>query len=429
MKRPNLIDKWFSGLPHAELEAVESLIGLARQRSLPLYIVGGPLRDLLLKQPSLDIDVTVEGDGMTFAREAADTLRLHLAQHPDFLTSTLRARTDAGRRAAAFRIDIATARAETYRRPGALPAVRPASIREDLLRRDFTINAMGLALSGDEAGELLDPAGGEPDLRSKLVRVLHDNSFVDDATRILRAARYEARFGFRLESRTESLLRSQAGYLGAISGSRIHHEVSRILSEPQPECALLRLDELGALARLHPALSFAPSLARAFATLRKAHQHAVPAAFWPLLAWHASPDEVPGIARRLAVTGAQRDSLAAMPALRGMEPRLGDSSLSTSDLSDLLSPHPPAAVHALAAATDSGVVRERCLDFLERSRHVRTALDGHDVLALGIPAGPEVGRVLRRLRVAKLNGEVISREDEERLVRALLAEKAGARAG
>lgn len=422
MKRAKLIDKWYSALPPEERSTVRALVGLAARRRLLLYLVGGPVRDLLLGRPSLDVDLTAGGDALAFAREAAQGLGLQLVQHAPFLTSTLRMPERPGKRRPGFRLDIATARGETYARPGALPAVYRASIREDLLRRDFTINALALALTGDDEGELLDPAGGVADVEAGLVRVLHDNSFVDDATRVLRAVRYEARFGFRIEPHTEQLLGSHLSCLDTISGARIHHEVSRILAEAEPERALLRLAALGALRRLHPALSFDEHVARAFQALRRTDPHSVPAAYWPLLAWHAPAEAVPAIARRLALTRAQAEAFAAMPALRKMEAALASPSLAPATVAEILAAHPLASVRALAAATGGGTVRGRCLEFLERTRHVRTDLDGHDVIALGVKPGPEVGRVLRRLRVAKLNGEIRSRKDEEAMVRALVRE-------
>src|SRR3990170_7340061 len=202
MKKAKLIDKWSRALPPAGRDIVRRLCDAAQQHGARLYLAGGPVRDLLLQLPSLDADIAVEGD-MPPLLTALRGVRI--VQHARFLTASVR--TDG------FALDLATARAETYHHPGALPTVEPASIREDLLRRDFTINAMALALTGPERGELLDPAGGERDVVSRVISVLHDESFRDDATRILRAVRYAARFAFRIEERTAKQLRSRLRYL------------------------------------------------------------------------------------------------------------------------------------------------------------------------------------------------------------------------
>ncbi len=412
MREAKLIDKLSSRLPAAARRALESLIRLAGERGLPLYLVGGPVRDLLLGAATLDLDLAVEGDAPSLARELAAALGARCVGHAAFLTATVRGE--------GFALDLAAARSETYEHPGALPRVHPASIAEDMRRRDFTINAMALPLTGSQRGELLDPCGGRADLEAGLVRVLHERSFVDDATRILRAARYELRFGFRLEERTQAWLRRDAAYLETISGARVRQELSRLLQEREPERALLRLGELGALSQVHPSLSFEDDDARAFALLRRLSPEAAPAAYWPLLAWGLDEGEAAALAGRLALTKPQSQAVCGLPRLRGLVEALSEPALKPSAVVEMLAPYPAAAVCALAVATGLDVVRERGLSYLKRWRYVKTFLDGHALLALGVPPGAPVGEVLRELKVAKLDGEVRSRKGEERLVRSLL---------
>ncbi len=416
MSDANLIDKLDARLPPPARGALLTLTTLAQQRGLALYLVGGPVRDLLLDGETLDLDLTLEGDAPSLTREAAAALAARCVVHPAFRTATLKGE--------GFVLDLATARSETYERPGALPTVRPASIREDLLRRDFTLNALALPLTGARRGELLDPAGGRADLEAGLVRVLHERSFVDDATRILRAARYEVRFGFRLEERTLAWLRRDAAYIATISGARLRQELARIFREPEPERALLRLSELGALAALHPSLTFDQEQAVALARLRALGPEAAHGAAWALLAWPLDEVQAAALAARLTVTRPQTQALCALPRLRGLEAALARPALRPSQVVEMLSPHPAAPVWALAAATGSEVVRERALGYLRHWRYVKTSLDGHALLALGVPPGPPLGEVLRRLKVAKLDGEVTSRQDEERVVRSHLREPA-----
>ena len=409
----NLIDKMECGLHPGAGAVLETLVRVADEARQPIYLVGGPVRDLLLDTPTLDLDLTVEGDAPTLASRGATITGDRIVRHPAFRTATLRGK--------GYSLDLAMARTETYRHPGALPRVRPASVREDLRRRDFTINAMALGLGAKERGELLDPCGGRADLEAGLLRALHETSFADDATRILRAARYETRLGFRLEERTLSWLRRDIGYLDSIGGARLRQEISRIFHEATPERALLRLQELGALAQIHPSLAFDKRQASAFRTLRELIPEAIPAACWPLLFWDLDAPAAANLAARLQLGRAQARAVAAIPELQAMQASLARPGLKPSAVDEQLSLQPPAVVQALAAATGSAEARQRSLDYLGKGRYVQPFLSGANLLKMGVPQGPAVREMLRQLKVAKLDGEVASRKEEEQLVLSLLA--------
>ncbi|TET98845.1 MAG: CCA tRNA nucleotidyltransferase, partial [Dehalococcoidia bacterium] len=289
---------------------------------------------------------------------------------------------------------------------------------DDLFRRDFTVNAMALALTGSQASDIVDPFGGRADLKAGLLRILHEGSFRDDATRVLRGARYESRLGFRLERRTLRWLRRDVGYLQTISGPRIREELARALREPQPEGILLRLQRVGALAAIHPALSFDSRRARAFAGRREVGGEPPAPACRALLAWGLSPAEAAGLAARLALTKRETEAVRAAPEARAVERELSRE-VKPSWAVELLSPLPVAAVWALAASAP-GQARQQALRYLRRWRYVKPSLDGRALLAMGAREGPGLGQALRRLRVAKLDGEVRSRRDEERMASALL---------
>lgn len=410
MRDPKLIDKWSSHLPPHLRYAADTLVRLADDSGTPLYLVGGPVRDLLLHRPSLDLDFVVEGDAIALAQRLATHLRARPTLHPTFRTASLR--LDGAT------LDLTTARAETYHRPGALPTVRPAPIRDDLARRDFTINAMALRLTTTQRGALLDPFAGRSDLRRRLIRTLHPNSFVDDPTRALRAARYAARLGFRLEEQTLRDLRSALPHLNAVSPARIHQELARILREPAPEQALLLLQEWGVLSAIHPALSFDAARAAAFRELRTLEPTAAPAAYWPLLAWNSDEPSVAALSRRLGLTKTQAQSVTMAPRVRWLQDGLYWPAMRPSEIVAALSPYPPATLWAFAV-TAQGPARQRTLEYLQRLRHVRPALRGSDLQALGVPPGPITGEVLRRLKIAKLDGVVTTRKDEERFVLSL----------
>ena len=219
----------------------------ALTHSLAVYLVGGPVRDVLMGLSIKDLDFVVEGDGPEVARGLAEELGGEVLVHSRFGTATLVLGEN--------RIDVVTARRETYPQPAALPIVSPGDISDDLGRRDFSINALALNL-GESRPQVLDKHGGLDDIRRGLVRTLHPNSFVDDPTRIFRAVRYEQRLDFRIEAETLAQLHraTAQGYLASLTGDRLRHELERILQEDRPESPLRRLGQLGILAAIHPSL-------------------------------------------------------------------------------------------------------------------------------------------------------------------------------
>jgi tRNA nucleotidyltransferase (CCA-adding enzyme) len=246
VRKINMIDKIEKGLPVELLGLAKRASGIALSKNLPLYLVGGVVRDLLLGQSNLDLDLVVEGDASGLAKEFAEAVGGKLTVHPMFNTASVKLNR--------WKVDFAMARTETYARPGALPAVKAGTLKTDLFRRDFTINAMAVCLNLGHYGELIDLYGGREDLKNKLIRVLHDKSFTDDATRIWRALRYEQRLGFRIEPDTIKLLKRDRKMLRTVGGYRLRRELELALSEKEPEKILLRADKLGVLKELHPSL-------------------------------------------------------------------------------------------------------------------------------------------------------------------------------
>src|SRR5512133_2241464 len=220
----------------------------------PAFLVGGAVRDLLLGRTTVDLDMAIEGDARMVAREVARRLDGQAVEHERFGTATVRAGDLA--------VDLATTRRETYSEPGALADVEPAGLTEGLGRRDFTINAMALGLNGDVVGVLEDPHGGRDDLEAGVIRVLHGRSFIDDPTRLLRALRYEARFGFRMDEQTERLGREAAAGPGfsTVSGPRVRDELLDLLREEEAPAAVERMRELGLDRALDPKIEADPEL-------------------------------------------------------------------------------------------------------------------------------------------------------------------------
>jgi tRNA nucleotidyltransferase (CCA-adding enzyme) len=354
------------------------------------------------------------------ARALADTLAAPLIEHARFLTATV-GPTSAGR------VDLATARAERYEERGALPRVIPSSIEQDLQRRDFSVNAMAVELDSGAFG-LLDPFGGREDLAARRLRILHPASFVEDPTRMFRAARYRARLGLRPDAwttRCQTWALSLVPYR-ALSGTRILNELVRILGETRPEIPLVQLGAAGVYRLLEPRYRFG-RITRARvkalpAALAWSREHEVEAAATELvlvaLLGEQPAEVVTGALRRLEITGepfarivratADRAALAgALGAARASERARVLRARSALDLAVLW-------LHGTAAI-------RRHLDWFTLARRTRAMLRGDEIIALGVPAGPDVAVVLDTLRDARLDGAISERSEEEGFVRAWIA--------
>jgi len=370
----------------------------------PTYLVGGAVRDLLVGQDFVDLDLTVEGDAVAAAHELAAHLGGEAVTHERFGTATVRA--------GGVVVDLATSRRETYERPGALPEVESAPLVEDLARRDFSVNAMAIALSEPGRGELRDPHGGFGDLAVARIRVLHDRSFIDDPTRLLRALRYEGRLGFGLERDTEALARqaAAAGALSTVSGPRIREELMELLGEHAALVAIGRMRDLGVAAALHPALRADPELVAA-ALLGAGETGAQPALTALAALSSADPGAVEPFVAGLGLPARDRDVVMraarqapTLPAALGAEPP-------PSGLHALLAGEPP---EALALALALGAPAEPVLRFLTDLRGTRLEIGGQDLIDAGVPRSEAIGKALEQTLRRKLDGKVSGRDEELR---------------
>lgn len=395
-------------LTEADRGVVATLLELAERRGEQLYLVGGSVRDLLLERPHVDLDISVEGDAIALARELAQSNQGRLTTHEKFGTASAEL--------ASSRVDLARARAETYAHPGALPTVEPATIEEDLRRRDFSVNAMALRLTPPAAGELLDLFGGRRDLEQRLIRVLHEGSFRDDATRMLRAVRYEARLAFRLEEDTERLLRRDPRYLDTIGGARLWAELMAIFYEDKLRQTLSRAQELGILAAIHPCLRLDTAGEAAFARAEEERPAPWDEVCLCLLCRHCDGPDVESLVRRLALPRRHGHAIIDLARLRDALDELRAVDAPPSRLTETLDPLSAAAVWALALRNDDRIVAERARLFLRQWRYVKPFLGASALRRLGVPPGRELGGLLRRLRAARLDGLTNSREDETELL-------------
>ncbi len=401
----NLVEQMERGLDAEQLTLLQEAGQLAQDMSVELYLVGGPVRDLLLQRPQLDLDLVAVGDGLGFAWAWAEMLSADITVHEPFLTATV---TLLGGR----HMDVATARRETYQHPGALPTVQPASIEEDLSRRDFTINALAVALNPDRWGELYDPRGGQRDLQAGLIRVLHEDSFVDDPTRLIRAVGFEVRLGFSLEEHTHQLMGAAVdeSALDMISAARRGEVLLPLIGEEPGADILVRMGELGLLDSMHLGGPVSQRLRASLERLPAALEalDAPPTGRIPALARLALVAHDAGTAAAtlidyLRLSGEDGAGLTqAMAALASPPPQLKAASVRPADIYFALEDYGLVAVAALSVSARE-VARRRIMQYWRELRHIESDITGDDLLTSGAQPGPAFSQALREALGVKLN--------------------------
>lgn len=414
----------------------------ANDLSIPIFFVGGLVRDLLLGRPSADIDIVAEGDAIALVRALVAEFGGDVRTHKRFGTAKWLLSADVwsavladtpGAQPPALEdlasIDFVTARTEFYTEPTVLPTVQQGSIKLDLHRRDFTINTLAIRLDGAHLGELLDFYGGRRDLENGTIRVLHSLSFVDDPTRILRALRFEQRLGFTIEPRTFELLCDSVDLLGQVSGGRIRHEMELALAESGRTEIMSRFDVLGVLTQLSAGARWDPQSAETFERLPQILQDpiwqtalgdesAVPAYFFLWLAPlpHGVQDAV---IQRLHVRKSTETDVHTLNQLCETVSTL-PSTPRPSQIERLLRPFAqrPRALLALRTLFDGSAIAPLLDTYQRKWRHVQPVLNGNDLRDMGLKPGPQFAHLLDALLAARLDGEVADEADE----RALLAQ-------
>jgi tRNA nucleotidyltransferase (CCA-adding enzyme) len=415
-----------SRLPRRLVTLLEEAGQLADRCGVALYVVGGCVRDLLLGIENLDLDLVVEGDGIAFARRLAEMLHARVKVHERFGTAILLLPDG-------FKLDVATARTEYYEYPTALPTVEQSSIKKDLYRRDFTINALAIRLNAKRFGDVLDFYGGQRDLNDKVVRVLHGLSFVEDPTRVFRAIRFETRFGFRLGRDTAALINGavKMNLFHRLSGHRLLEELKLLLGERAPRQALKRLAEFNLLRFIHPKLAWSTRLQ----TLLEATEQAVD--WYRLLyldrkmeVWlvymmgllEVLPERaVAEVLKRFPFSESETAKLkTARAACHGIIRRLSKQPApKPAETFRLLTGLCDEALLILMAKSKSESVKRQVSAFLTTYQHVKPVLSGVDLKAMGLKPGPQFKKILDRLLEARLNGEVRTEAEERELVRRL----------
>jgi len=401
-----------------QLQPIVEAVALLGDRAEGVYLVGGTLRDILLGEENFDIDIAVEGDAIAFARALASALDGRFTPHDKFGTAIVSYGDGE-------RLDVVTTRTEFYDAPGALPTVERAALNEDLRRRDFTINAMAASLKPADFGHLVDPYGGRSDLAARVLRVLHNLSFIDDPTRIFRGIRYEARYGLQFDEHTTRLARGciEMGLVGDLSSVRLRDELVQLLEDPGAPGGIERLGELGVDRAIHPHLRGDPDAAVLFErarTLRDELQVDVPV--WRLgvavLARHMTSDEAFDWLDRLKVRRRDVDRIVgAVTVAPRIAEKLRENELDPAQVVALADPFAPDAPLLALAREHNDALH----DYFTRLRAVKLEIGGEDLMSMGLAESPRIGEVLAELRRRKLNGELAGRESELAAARELIA--------
>ena len=416
-------------LPQERLSLLRELGNLADEGGVALYLVGGVVRDLLLKRENWDLDLTVEGDGIAFARLVADRYRAGLAVFERFATARLEFPDG-------LKLDIATTRRESYAQPAVLPTVQPASIEEDLYRRDFTINAIAMQLNSEQFGRLLDVYGGQRDIRARTIRVLHAGSFQDDPTRIFRAIRFEQRFGFRLERTTARLLAQAAStnLIQQLSGPRLQNEILLLFAEHDPVRAIARLRQLKLLRFLHRCLCYTTKVKRVVTAVPKAFSWWArrfpdsvidrPIVYLMALSSESSAVVVAAMIRRLVLSREQAKNVSAGGRRidRALKRLTNKGTVRPSQVYRLLEDFSSEVLVLLLAkqvSAQHGVrlsLLKRHLVAYVKNKAIKTALTGRDLQAMGLQPGPQYKIILGKLLDACIDGMIKTEADERAFV-------------
>ena len=404
-------------LPQRIIELLKSLGEVADDLGYNAYAIGGFIRDLFLKFDNLDIDIVIEGDGIRFAQEYAKKVPVRIRYHTKFKTAVL-IFSDG------FKVDVATARSEYYESPAALPVVELSSIKMDLYRRDFTINTLAVKLNSRHYGLLIDFFGAQKDLKEKAIRVLHNLSFVEDPTRAFRAVRFEQRFGFKIGKLTVNLIENaiRIGGIEKLAPKRVFTELQLILNEGNPLPVMKRLVDLKLLQAVQPELTLTQKGELLFGEIKTVLSWFdllylnEPYEKW-LVYFLALTQPITQISELRQRLGLSKRAFEIMTLCRGEGEKAltvlqKNSHLSRSDIAKLLSSLPNEVLLFLMARTNQEGIRKTISLYFTQLKSIRISVGGDDLKNLGLAPGPDYKVILTNLLEARINGKVLTHEDE-----------------
>ncbi|MFA6357651.1 MAG: hypothetical protein WCY09_03160 [Candidatus Omnitrophota bacterium] len=419
--------KYLKKIPAELKELIKVIVQVSAQTNMPAYLVGGFLRDLILQVKNFDLDVAVEGDGIIFAQVLAKELEGELKTHERFGTATLTL-------SEALKVDIATARKEKYPNCGCLPVVSAGSLNDDLARRDFSVNALAASITGDNGWKLIDLFGGRDDLSSGKIRILHDLSFNDDPTRILRAIRFEQRFNFKIEPKTMVLLKGavKAGLLNKVTPHRLRDELILMLKEQDPLKQIKRLNNLCGLSFISKKIKVGKStynlfksLAREISWFNKNFPHHRKLDTWLIyftaLLERLTLKEIEEIAVKLGLRSGEEKRIVSYHQARfKLIKSLSKKSVLPASIFFMLEPLSYETIILLRAVSQNENLKKYVADFIEIYNGMRLCVSGNDLSGLGVLPGPRYKKIFAQALEAKLNGRVRNRKEELVLIRKLI---------
>ena len=414
-------------LPYRLVALLEEAGQLADRCEVSLFVVGGCVRDLLLGIQNLDLDLVVEGDGISFARKLGEALQARVKVHERFGTAMVLLPDG-------LKLDVATARTEYYEYPTALPTVEHSSIKKDLYRRDFTINALAVRLNGKGFGDVQDFYGGQRDLNEKVIRVLHGLSFVEDPTRVFRAIRFETRFGFHLGKDTTALIAGavKMNLFHRLSGHRLLEELKLLFSERDPTQSIKRLADMGLLRFIHPKLSSSDRLEKLLNAIDEAvdwyrllyldRKMDVWLVYMMGLIELVPEHHVKEILKRFPFSEQEvtRLKMARVGCHHAMRRLASKRPLRPAEVYHLLSGLSDETLLLLMAKSKGDTVKRHVSAFLTTYQHVKPVLTGSDLKAMGLKPGPQFKQILEQLLGARLNGEVKTEAEERQLAEKMI---------
>ena len=417
------MEKYLEKLPQEIKYLIELAKKVSKETKMPAYLVGGFPRDLILGVKDWDLDITVEGDGIKFAENLAKKLNAELIKHTRFGTATLILDHR-------LKVDVATTRKEVYPSSACLPVVSPGTLREDLLRRDFTINAMAVSLSGKAGRKLIDAYCGKDDLMAGKIRVLHNLSFQDDPTRILRAIRFKQRYNFKIEPKTLGLLKEavKSGLLNKVHAHRTRDELVLMLKEKNPSAQLRQLHALGGLSFISNQLKPGKHTYDLFESINKEilwfmRDFPFHGSFEAWLVYFAALlrplplAQSKRIIRRMGLSKQEeRKILSCRKINPGFIRRLKNKHLKPAQIFNLLKPFSYEAIILLRSASRDVFFKKHIADFLKIYNCARLCISGDDLYRMGVLPGPRYHKILNKVLAARLNGSVSNRQDELDLI-------------
>lgn len=412
------------GLHQKVIKALELAGEVADSEGVSAYVVGGFVRDLILGVENLDIDIVVEGYAIEFAKKFASKINAKITEHEKFQTAYAYIDED-------LQIDFVTARKEYYEFPGALPSIEVGSIKDDLFRRDFTINCIAMKLNSSEFGKVVDFYGGRRDLYDGIVRILYNLSFIEDPTRIIRAVRFEQRYGFSMDEKTEEFAVDavRSGVLDKLSIERINTEFFYILKEKNTAKMLLRLKELGLIEKIYPEMELSDELINLTEKsdvqlddfcMNLNNEKNIDKILIYLLVLHSnlSADKALKSANRMKLKKEYREEILKFIEVRDLKPSalILEGEPSNYDIYSVFSRLSLESLYVISLMFEDGV-RDAVHMYINDLSQIKTEITGRDIIKMGIAPGPEIKRILEAVLKEKINGKIFTYDDEVNFVR------------